>query len=357
MRKRFQISLPTRRASATQSSIVTPSMGINGSTSVAPTRGCAPLCLVRSISSMALPVPRSAASATASGSPARVTTERLWSASISRSSTYTPGTLLIAATIASIFAASRPSEKFGTHSINRFVKLVSSFLRHIHHRRFLAPQLLTCRFLENRLALFQSHPALVHAKVVGNLPIIFHIKNCNIRLLAGLQRSSLPIAPQGISRVYRCCHNRFRWSQAQLRARQRQNHWHAQGRTRSRIVVRSHRDDRPSINQGPRRRILFQSKVEIASRKQGRHGIRLRQRSHVRLADLLQMIAARGSKLHGQLRRTCPRQLLRMNSRQQPVFLTRLQNDFRIFACKRPTVAENIAKVCQFFRGDFRNQP
>src|SRR6267154_6778391 len=337
--------------------MLTPSMGINGSTSVAPTRGCAPLCFVRSISSTALPVPRSAASATASGSPASVTTERLWSASISRSSTYTPDTLLIAATIASTFAASRPSEKFGTHSINRFVKRVPSFLRHIHHRRFLAPQLLTCRFLENRLALFQSHPALVHAKVVGNLPIIFHIKDCNIRLFASLQRSNLPIAPQGISRVYRCCHNRFRWSHAQLRARQRQNHWHAQGRTSSRIVVRSHRDDRSCIDQGPRRRILFQSKVKIASRQQRRHRIRLRQRSHVRLADLLQMIAARRSKLHGQLRRTRPGQLFRMNSRQQSVFLTRLQNDFRIFACQRPAVAENIAKFCQFSGSDFRNQP
>src|SRR6266446_4753983 len=173
-------------------------MGMKGTTSVAPIRGCAPLCLVKSISSSALPTPSSAASATASGSPARVTTLRLWSASISRSSTYTPDTLLIAATIASIFAASRPSEKLGTHSINRFVKLVSSFLRHIHHRRFLSGQLLTCRFLENRLPSFQSHPAFVHAKVVGNLPIIFHIKDCYIRLLASLQRSDLPIAPQGI---------------------------------------------------------------------------------------------------------------------------------------------------------------
>ena len=70
---------------------------------------------------MALPVPSSAASATASGSPASVTTERLWSASISRSSTYTPGTLLIAVTMASTLAASRPSEKLGTHSISRFI--------------------------------------------------------------------------------------------------------------------------------------------------------------------------------------------------------------------------------------------
>src|SRR5882757_6523641 len=183
--------------------MLTPSMGINGSTSVAPTRGCAPLCFVRSISSTALPVPRSAASATASGSPASVSTERLWSASISRSSTYTPGTLLIAATIASTFAASRPSEKFGTHSINRFVKLGSSFLRHIHHRRFFAGQLLSVLFLENRLASFQSHPAFVHAKVVRDLPIIVDVEHGNIRLLADLQRSNLSISPQGIRRVYR----------------------------------------------------------------------------------------------------------------------------------------------------------
>src|SRR5437660_1133050 len=114
-------SLPTPRPSATRPSMVPPSIGINGSTSVAPTRGCAPVCFVRSINSMALPVHSNAASATASGSPARVTTERLWSASISRSSTYTPGTLLIAATMASTLAASRPSEQLGTHSISRFL--------------------------------------------------------------------------------------------------------------------------------------------------------------------------------------------------------------------------------------------
>ena len=44
-------------------------MGIKGTTSVAPMRGCAPECFVRSISSAAFPTPRRAASATASGSP------------------------------------------------------------------------------------------------------------------------------------------------------------------------------------------------------------------------------------------------------------------------------------------------
>ncbi len=67
----------------THSSIVTPSMGTNGTTSAAPMRGWTPLCLFKSISSTALPTARMAASLTASGGPANVSTERLWSASIS----------------------------------------------------------------------------------------------------------------------------------------------------------------------------------------------------------------------------------------------------------------------------------
>jgi len=60
--KRFAISAPTWRAIATQSSIVTPSIGMKGTTSAAPMRGCAPSCFVRSINSAALPTPRMAAS-------------------------------------------------------------------------------------------------------------------------------------------------------------------------------------------------------------------------------------------------------------------------------------------------------
>src|SRR6185312_3438418 len=57
--------------------ILTPSIGMNGMTSAAPRRGCAPLCVFRSINSDALPTPRIAASWIASRSPARVITQRL----------------------------------------------------------------------------------------------------------------------------------------------------------------------------------------------------------------------------------------------------------------------------------------
>ena len=46
-----------------------------------------------------------------------VITLRLWSASASERSTSTPGTLSMATAILLTFSRSRPSEKFGTHSI------------------------------------------------------------------------------------------------------------------------------------------------------------------------------------------------------------------------------------------------
>ena len=73
--------------------------------SLTPMRGCTPCWRVRLINSTALPAPCTAASTTAPGSPAIVTTERLWSASIDQSNKWTPSTRM-AAMIASGTAAS-----------------------------------------------------------------------------------------------------------------------------------------------------------------------------------------------------------------------------------------------------------
>ena len=63
---------------------------------------------------------RTAASTTAPGAPAMVTTERLWFASIDQSSRCTPSTC-IALMIASIHRAFTPSEKFGNTLNHRTV--------------------------------------------------------------------------------------------------------------------------------------------------------------------------------------------------------------------------------------------
>src|SRR5262249_56283782 len=46
----------------------------------------------------------------------KVSTERLWSASLSRSSSVTPATAAITWISSSMISGRRPSEKFGTHS-------------------------------------------------------------------------------------------------------------------------------------------------------------------------------------------------------------------------------------------------
>src|SRR5439155_13123693 len=108
----------SRRASATQSSIVASRTGTNGTTSVAPIRGCSPVCRERSIRSVATRMAARAASTLASGGATNVNTERLWAASAWTSSSRTPGTLASAVRRASMVAALRPSEKLGTHSMS-----------------------------------------------------------------------------------------------------------------------------------------------------------------------------------------------------------------------------------------------
>src|SRR5207244_754694 len=105
-----------RRARATQSSMVTSRTGTNGTTSVAPIRGCSPVCRERSIRSVATRMAASAASTLASGGATNVNTERLWAASDWTSSSLTPGTLVSARRSASMVAALRPSDEVGTHS-------------------------------------------------------------------------------------------------------------------------------------------------------------------------------------------------------------------------------------------------
>src|SRR5437762_13307108 len=94
---------------------------MNGQTSVAPILGCAPLCLRMLIISAVFLIARNAASTAASGFPTKVTTVRFVLAPGSTSSNETPSTDSIASVICRITPKSRPSEKFGTHSINFFI--------------------------------------------------------------------------------------------------------------------------------------------------------------------------------------------------------------------------------------------
>src|SRR5580704_5060203 len=178
-------------------------MGINGTTSVAPIRGCAPECFVRSISSAALPTPRRAASATASGSPASVTTLRLWSASLSRSSKYTPGTSRMAAMMASILAASRPSEKFGTHSTIRFIGSLSWELDLLR--------------VDDGPA-FHGHAAEVHTKIIRDFAVVGHVKRGDVSKLANFDGADAIMNAEGVGGIDGSRGDGFGWGHAHLGA-------------------------------------------------------------------------------------------------------------------------------------------
>ena len=93
--------------------MVTPETGTKGQTSVAPMRGCAPLCLLMSMSSAALRMARKAASATASGEPTKVKTVRLVAAPGSTSRRLAPSTPEISAAMASRIARSLALAEIG----------------------------------------------------------------------------------------------------------------------------------------------------------------------------------------------------------------------------------------------------
>src|SRR2546428_257152 len=99
--------------------MLTPASGMNGTTSTAPSRGCSPLCVRMSTSLNARSTSACVARTTASGSPAYVKTERLWSTSLVRSRRRTPSTARIVSASRSMTSARRPSLTFGTHSTRR----------------------------------------------------------------------------------------------------------------------------------------------------------------------------------------------------------------------------------------------
>ena len=93
-------------------------MGTKGQTSVAPKRGCSPICLLISISSDAFFINLKAASMTFFGSPTKVITVLLVAFPGSTSSNFTPSTVFTIFAIVLILLISLPSLILGTHSIS-----------------------------------------------------------------------------------------------------------------------------------------------------------------------------------------------------------------------------------------------
>src|SRR5450432_4024099 len=161
-------SLPTRspsvRARATHCSIVVPSSGMNGTTSVAPMRGCAPLWVFRSMLSRAVAIPAKAASTARSTGATKVTTVRLCDSSEDTSSTTTPSTAAIASRIFWTISGWRPSLKFGTHSTSVMARESECGARRSGARERVGEPPVHCRIPREERAVRERHIAAANRR-------------------------------------------------------------------------------------------------------------------------------------------------------------------------------------------------
>src|ERR1039457_1622138 len=123
----------------------------------------------------------------------------------------TSGTERTASTIASILAASRPSEKFGTHSTSCLPKQLSSINGRRHQ---------------------------VHPEVVRDLAIVVRVEYYQVAVFSFFDGANAACDSQCVRSVDGGGGDRFRGRHAHLGTRERQDHRHADRRTGARIVIR-----------------------------------------------------------------------------------------------------------------------
>src|ERR1700682_4971265 len=118
----------------------------------------------------------------------------------------------MASTSASTLAASRPSEKFGTHSI----------------RRFMGPgELLRSDSFAgvNDFPALDCHRTVVNTKIVRYFAVVLHIEDRQISVFANLNGTDMHVTPQGIGCIDRRRGDGLGGAHAHLRACKRHYHW------------------------------------------------------------------------------------------------------------------------------------
>src|SRR5580693_2028227 len=154
----------------------------------------------------------------------------------------------MAATIASILAASRPSEKFGTHSTSRFMK--SEILR------------------VDDAAAFHGEAAKIHTKIIRDFAVVGHVKGGDVGIFANLERTDAIVLAKRISGVDRGGSDGFRGSHAHLRASQRKNHGHAECGASPGIEVRGDAHNGSGVNERTRGRVVTEPEMKTAAGKE-----------------------------------------------------------------------------------------
>src|ERR1700735_409564 len=195
----------------------------------------------------------------------------------------------MAAMMASTLAASRPSEKFGTHSTIRFIGSLSwelSLLR-----------------VDDGPA-FHGHAAEVHTKIIRDFAVVGHVKRGDVSKLANFDGADAIMNAEGVGGIDGSRGDGFGWGHAHLGAGQRKNHGDAQGRAGAGIEIGGEAKDRAGLDELARGSIVREAEMKAAAGEQGADDVGETERSNVVGVDLFQMISAGGGNFDREAGRT-----------------------------------------------------
>jgi hypothetical protein len=156
--------------------------------------------------------------------------------------------------------------------------------------------------------------AEVHTKIVRNFAVIGHVKGRQISILANIERSDAIVQAERIGGINRRGSDAFGGRHAHLRAGERKNHGHADGRAGAWVEIGGQRDDGPGGDEFARRSVVREAEMEAAAGQQGADDVRLGERANVGPIDLFEMIGAGGVQLNCETRGPGVGELLGMNA-------------------------------------------
>src|ERR1700735_196654 len=160
----------------------------------------------------------------------------------------------MAAMMASTLAASRPSEKFGTHSTIRFIGSLSWELDLLR--------------VDDGPA-FHGHAAEVHTKIIRDFAIVGHVKGGKVSKLANFDGAHAIVNAQGVGGIDGGCGDRFGRRHTHLGTGQRKNHRHAQGWAWAGIETGGQAENCAGFDELARRGIMRKAEMKAAAGEQG----------------------------------------------------------------------------------------
>src|SRR5439155_12490038 len=198
----------------------------------------------------------------------------------------------------------------------------------------------------NHSAALDNSPDMVDSEVIKELPIIRHVEEDQVGLLAHLKRTE-PVGPaqrrRGIEREG--SHHLGR-QHAHLRTRHAADQRQILGRTCARVAIAGQGHGQAALDQLARRSVI-QSQKECSSWKQRRHRARLSQSLDASIADTEQVIGGGSAKARRQLSAAKRTHFIGVQLELKAKLTSALEDAFHFLKTESADVAKDIAELGQ----------